>query len=34
MVVVPQVGHLLPIENPQAVTELIQLAIRESIASS
>ena len=30
LVVVPQVGHLLPIENPQAVTELIQLAIRES----
>lgn len=30
LVVVPQVGHLLPIENPQAITELIQLAIRES----
>lgn len=33
LVVVPEVGHLLPIENPQAVTELIQLAIRESGAA-
>ncbi|MGV0026831.1 alpha/beta fold hydrolase [Phormidesmis priestleyi] len=32
LVVVPQVGHLLPIENPQAVIELIRLAICESIA--
>ncbi|MBM0745367.1 alpha/beta hydrolase (plasmid) [Phormidium sp. CLA17] len=27
LVVVSQVGHLLPIENPQAVSELIQLTI-------
>lgn len=34
LVVVPQVGHLLPIEDPQAVIELIQLATRELIAES